>query len=207
MEQAMATALSRNAQLLKYFAQQRRGIPRKRLVKMAYLSDLFARQFLGRPISELEYVVYFFGPYSHDIPEAIRELTERGLAWTKDDDTPSEDEITRKPLFDAGRPVPFDFTLGENEILAYVVANYLDMDMEELLEDVVYRTRPFREAAAKRRYDERIPMELEDNQGREAVGFDLEAVARAEQQAREGHFQSAQALFDGLRSKISARHA
>ena len=39
------------------------------------------------------------------------------------------------------------------------------------------------------------------------VGFELEAIARAERQAEEGDFVTAREYFDGLRDRITARYA
>lgn len=98
----------------------------------------------------------------------------------------------------------FGFTLGENEILAYVAANYLNLPMSELLDDVVYETTPMKAAETFRGP---LPMHLVDNEGRKAVGFDLEAVMRAERQAEEGHYATLGTYFDGLRARIAAGHA
>ncbi len=51
----MTTALSRNALLVKYFAQVYRGIPRKHLVKFIYEADVLAREYLGHPLSKFQY--------------------------------------------------------------------------------------------------------------------------------------------------------
>lgn len=201
------TPLSRNAQLYKFLAQQCRGIPRKRLVKMAYMADLVARQYLGRPISTFNYVVYHYGPYPPETPETIEELSSRGLAWVQESVKAAPDDYAFKKLYDSGKPVVFDFTLGENEVLAYVVRNYLDMDTEELVEDVVYQTRPYREALSSGRLREPIPMEIVDGEGRRELGFDLERVLKAERQAAEGHSLTSQEYFDGLRNRLADRHA
>lgn len=99
--------LSRNAQLLKYFAQQSRGIPRKHLVKMAYVADLVARQYLGHAISDFNYVVHYFGPYPQEAPDAIAELEREGLAWTQVTGRTDEHDVSFKKLFDNGKRTLF----------------------------------------------------------------------------------------------------
>lgn len=198
--------LSRNLQLYKYLAQQCRGMPRKHLVKMAYMADLVARQYLGHPISDLEYVVYYFGPYPPETPSIIAELERRGLAWAQPGLKADQGDYAFKKLFDTGERVVFDFTLGENAVLAYVVNNYLEMDTDELTEEVVKYTAPWQAAIARERFKERIPMEIVDGQGTKEVGFNLEAVMKAEKQAEEGDFLTAREYFDGLRNRITARY-
>lgn len=202
----MTESLSRNLQLYKYLAQQCSGMPRKHLVKMAYMADLVARRYLGHPISDLKYVVYYFGPYPPETPEVIAELEARGLAWTQPGLKVDQSDYAFKKLFDTGKPVIFDFTLGENEVLAYVVRNYLDMDTDELTEDVVKYTAPWRAAIVSERLRERIPMEMEDGEGLKEIGFDLEKVIEAERQAESGDFLTAREYFDGLRNRIAARY-
>ncbi|HEV8381199.1 MAG TPA: Panacea domain-containing protein [Gemmatimonadales bacterium] len=199
----MGGSISKNAQLLKFFAQQYPGIPRKRLVKMVYMSDLIARQYLDHPISDYEYLAYYYGPYPPEIPETIRELETLGLAWTRETEPTPDGDAAWKLLFDSGRRIAFDFSLGENEVLGYVVQNYLNMPMEELLYDVVYLTKPFK---ASERFGDLLRMDLANSEGKELVGFDLEAVIRAEQQAEAGNYITARQFFDGLRTSIAARH-
>lgn len=199
----MDTSISRNAQLLKFFAQQYRGIPRKRLAKMVYETDLIARQYLGKPVSTFEYSLYQFGPYSPDIPVAVEELVSSGLAWTRETEA-TDDGPGWKRLYDSGKRVLFDFSIEENEVLAYVASNYLSMPMQELLQDVVYETKPFK---AAKRFHDRLPMELGDNEGRRLVGFDLGRIITAEHQVRSGEYLTAPQFFDGLRNRITARHS
>jgi hypothetical protein len=182
-------AMSKTAQVLKYFAQQYqaengKGIPRKRLIKMAYLTDLLAREYLGDPITDFRYYLYDFGPYDEEIESVIAELEAAGLAETK---LEWGQETNIKRLVDRGVPVAFDFTLVESEILRYVTTNYLTMPMHELMDEIVYPSLPMKEA----KYKERLPMGLMDNRGRKAVGFDLEAVLRAEQDINRGNFTTA----------------
>jgi len=200
-EDDMGASVSKNARLLKYFVQQYPGIPRKRLVKLVYMADIISRQFLGRPISTFAYRLDKFGPYDPAIEDAVAELVAAGLAR---EDVTWEDNINWKRLRDSGRPIAFDFTPGESEILAYTAKNYLNMPMPELLDDVVYETSPMKEAEVFRAP---LRMELVDNEGRKAVGFDLEAVIRAERQAEAGNHATLGAFLDGLRTRIASRHS
>ncbi len=181
------TSLSKTAQVLKYFAQQYRsgtkpGIPRTRLMKMAYLSDLLAREYLGQPITDFAYYRFHYGPYDRAIVDVVDELVAANLAELKFE---IGDEYETKLLVDLGRPVFFDFSAGETEILSYVARNYLRMPLKELLTDVVYETLPMKQTS---RLDETLPMGASDNRGKDAVGFDLEEMLLAERQIDEGKF-------------------
>ena len=131
----MTPYLSRNAQLVKFFAQQYRGVPRKHLVKLIYMTDFLAREYLGEPASSLNWYKYKHGPYDEAIEEAVDELIAAGLveekreAWWKG---------SYHRLMDLHHVTPFDFSLGESAVLDYVVTNYVPMDTTEFVKDVVY---------------------------------------------------------------------
>jgi hypothetical protein len=174
----MTPRLSPNAQLVKFFGQLYLGIPRTHLVKLIYMADLFAREYLGSPLSTLNWYKYRHGPYDEAIEDAVAELIAAGLVEEKKD---RWGRGLYKRLMDLHRPVPFDFTLGQAAVLDYVVTNYLKMSLDELLHDVVYETAPFKEVSRNR---QRLPMEMMDNQGTALVGFKLEEVLRAEREGR-----------------------
>ena len=199
----MSTSISRNAQVLRFFANADRGIPRKRLVKMAYLADVLALEYLGHPISEFPWISYHYGPYAFEIKDAVEELEKSGLAWTKDTDQ-APDGATWKRLYLNADRVTYDFDLAENEILAYVVSNYLSVPMDELMDGVVYQSAPY---VNRGEFRQPLPMETSRDVGRKKAGFDLGKIVKAEQQVRDGHFTSGREFFDDLRTRITARHA
>ncbi len=194
-------SISRNAELARYFAQIYPGVPRTRLVKLIYLADLIAREYLSRPISEFRYQFHHRGPYDAAIEHAVAELEGRDLAWQSDD---RSGEVRFKRLYPNGAPLAWSFTLGENEILGYVSSNYVRMPMNELLDDVVYESHPMK--VAERRF---IPLDMDSVNGRgtRAAGFDLEAVLRAERQAEAGDYKTLRTFGDELRAAITARHS
>ena len=181
------TTISKTAQVLKYFAQQyqspgtRRGIPRVRLMKMAYLSDLLAREHMGRPLTDFDYKHHKFGPYDDRIRDAIRELENAGLGEARD---VWDGDVQTKELLNTGGAIAFDFTPAEAEILRYVAANYLGLPMQELLHDIVYPTAPMVAAPKKGTV---LPMSLADNVKRDIIRFDLEDVLAAEREIDAGN--------------------
>lgn len=180
-------SISKTAQLLKYFAQhyQRvtgQGIHRTRLMKMAYLSDLLAREYLGEQITAFSYYRYTYGPYDDHIRDFVDELVAVGLGERKLEYGPDH---TANRLLDVGGPIVFEFAPTEQEILTYVRKTYLHMDMDELLQEVVYKTKPMVPLPAM---DEDLKMDDINNAGRKIVGFDLADVLKAEAELDRGEF-------------------
>src|SRR3990172_4747017 len=104
---------SKTAQVLKFFAQQygHPGVPRKRLAKLVYMADVLARQYLGHPITEFEYIKDHYGPYARSLPDYAEELVGCELA----EETTSRDGVRRTVrLRDLGQPLAFQFSPGEN---------------------------------------------------------------------------------------------
>jgi hypothetical protein len=190
-------SLSRNAQVLKYFAQQHtRGIGRMRLQNLAYLADLEARRYLGKPVTTFEYTWSNNGPLDDGLYAAIDEIERLGLASQIEIPWPS---YVEHRLVDAGKAVPFTFTAPESAVLSFVADKYLDSPLARLLSEVVYETRPMQDVGRK---GDRLPMEIVDNEGRNELGYDLEAVLEAEKEMEQGRFTTASALFDELRGRI-----
>jgi uncharacterized protein YwgA len=196
----MVAELTKTAQVLKYFAQQygRPGIPRTRLGKYSYMADVISRQYLGHPITDLKYRKDHYGPYARELPEFTRELVAAELV---DEVTHGSGDDRAIRLHDRGRAVAFDFTPGEAEVLAYVMANYSHMDFVEFVAEVVKKTDPFK---AVRKQREALPMDLLNGIARDTVGFDLEAIIRAEQQAEAGDYITFDQFADELRSSSAS---
>lgn len=194
----MIAHLSRNAQLVKFFAQQYRGVPRKHLVKLIYMADLLAREYLGEPVSSFNWYKYTHGPYDKAVEDAVAELVEAGLV--KDERDPWWKGSYHR-VVDLHQVVPFKFTIGESAVLDYVVTNYLNMPTNELVDDVVYNTTPFKAAS---RIGQRLPMEMVNNQGTAVVGFRLEEVLRAEQEGRSDEDLTLSEFVNELRAKAPA---
>lgn len=198
----MSPNLSRNALLVKFFAQAYKGIPRKHLVKFIYESDVLAREYLGRPISTLAYRRDKFGPYDPAIEEAVQELIDAGYVEEKRDTWRFRDVFgAYRRLLDQHRLVVFDFDLGESAVLDYVLTNYLNMPIEEFLRDVIYETAPMK---AVSRTGDPLPMDILDNAGTKRVGFRLEEVLQAEEAGRRGDYVTLTAFVDELRSQAPA---
>ena len=194
--------LSRNALLVKFFAQAYPRIPRTNLVKYIYLADVHAWEYLGHPISTLNYRRDRHAPYDPAIEDAVEELIASGHA-----DEKREGWFSWRGggeyvlLIDHGRPVAFDFTRGEAAVLDYVVRVYLSMNFKELLRDVVYQTPPMKADVPRKRP---LPMERLANTGTKRVGFRLDDVLKGEDECGRGELISLSAFADELRAKAPA---
>ena len=74
------SALTRNAQVLRYLLEVAPGAGHTILAKLAYLADLLARQHLGHPITGLDYIYDKHGPFdSGRFYSALSELERGGL--------------------------------------------------------------------------------------------------------------------------------
>jgi hypothetical protein len=205
----MRKPLSRNALLVKYFAQlyQRGarsslGIPRKNLMKLIFEADVLAREYLGQPISDFQYVRYKYGPYAFAIEEAVAELEGAGHVEPKREPWYAfRDQGAYRRLIDLRQPVAFDFDPGESAVLDYVTTNYLNMPIREFIDDVIYHTAPMKAAVPM---GKPLPMELANHAGTRRVGFRLQEVLEAEEALDRGQFISLSDFVDELRSKAPA---
>lgn len=193
----MAVSISKNAQVLKFFAQQCEGLGYVRLQKLAYLADLESRELLGRPVSDFEYIWYTHGPFDRCFYDALEELDRNELVHQEEKRL--KNGRTFKHVQDTGRSVAFDFTPAELEILIYVARTYTRTKLEELLDDIVYETEPMKEVAGR---GERLPMEIANNKKRGDIGFDLDEVIAAEQRIESGAFVDLDTFFHGLQAEL-----
>lgn len=195
--------VSKTAQVLSFFAQQYgpRGIPRKRLVKLAYMTDILARQYLGHSITDFDYVKDHYGPNARELPDAVAELEAANLAEQR---VERDGQYRTSRLRDSHQPLAFEFSLGENEVLGYVADNYMDMELNEFIDLVVKETDPFTAVEA---HGEPLPMQVVDNTMKARIGFDLEAVLQAERRVAEGDYKTLDRFGNDLRAEIAAGHA
>lgn len=192
-------SLSRNAQVLKFFLQQTgAGLGVTKLQKLAYLADLEARKYLGRPITTFDYYWHDHGPFDGALYTAKDELVDGGHAKEEQREYFGYRE---RRLIDRGKAAPFDFDAYELEVLRFVADTYLATELRKLLTEVVYKTRPMK--AVKSR-GERLPMEQVDNSGEAELGYDPKRVIEAEAALARGEYVLASDFFDGLRRQADA---
>lgn len=185
--------VSRNAQVLRHFlALSPGGLGRTKLVKLAYLADLEARKLLGRPITSFAYYFHHHGPFDAAIFDAMDELKGRGYAIPQEIDY--GDGMIEKRLVtrDPAAAAEGDLDSVESAILDYVAKRYMATKLRDLLDEVVYKSRPMRAVETR---GQRLPMEMVDNTTRQRAGFDFAAVIEAENEILSGKYVTPEDLF------------
>lgn len=189
--------LSKEAQILKYFLQRTEGLGITKLMKLVYLADLEARRCLGRPISGFEYHFGKHGPFDRRIYDAVEELQDRGFA--------TEQEIhlidfTERRISDTGEPAILDFSSAEQEVLSFLVAEYSDAPLGDLLDEVVYSSQPMEKVESR---GDPLPMDEENDTVREERGLDLEEMLAAEEEAEQGNYRELEDFFSDLQAETA----
>jgi hypothetical protein len=167
---------SRVAQMIRFFVERVPGAGRTQIVKFLYLADVESRRYLGRPISDLDYIWYDHGPFDSEILSQLDQLCDLGLIAGEKVCYPGRKAGYR---YNATKtPVQFDFSKEERAILDYVAATYCSTPLQVLLEDVVYQTKPMLDAKEREAEGGRLRMELVDNEYR-IPGMELERITGA----------------------------
>ena len=192
----MATRLE---QLIYYFVERVPGAGRTQLAKFLYLADHEARRYLGKPVSDLCYRWDDFGPFDQDILHGLNALQHNGFVEVERIAYPSGAEGYR--YRSTGRPMASApaFTDAQLAILNYVAVEFGSMPLRELLEDVVYQTRPMVDAKKRNAPGAPLRMELVDNEARQA-GLELDRVWESWKQADRGEVRPIRKVMDELRA-------
>jgi hypothetical protein len=186
--------LTRNAQVLRYLLQVAPGIGHTKLAKFAYLADLEARRYLGRQISEFEYVRDQHGPFDATRFFAARnELKEAGYI--------TENEVACGPyagyeMFPTGRAPEYEFGLPEVEVLRYVALTYFSKTAKELCDEVVYKTEPMLDSKMGRP----LRMDKVDRNRADRHAFDFQRVLAGEASAEAGRVRPLADVLNELRA-------
>lgn len=189
-------SLSRNAQVLRYLLGEAPRTGHTKLLKFAYLSDLVARQYLGRPISEFRYRRYDYGPFDSAFYAAKEELLTGGFATS----TPTAIGAYEAQLMaPTDKPVEYAFSVAEAAVLNYVAETYLHHGAAQLCEEVVYRTEPMQGV----KMNEELPMDNVNNRPGDPLDFNVERMLAGEASGREGRTRP---LGDVLRELRARNH-
>lgn len=189
--------LSRNAKVLRYLAEKAPGVGRIHLIKFAYLADLEARCYLGRPITEFRYIRYDHGPWDHSFFAVLEELKSQGLLREETKEFPNKIVAYRYEA--TGPAVDYGFEEADEAILAHVAQTYIAWGAKELCDDVVYQTSPMK---ANVPMNKELPMDALNNTEHEELGFDLQRMLAGEKSAKAGTFRP---LVDVVR-ELQARY-
>jgi hypothetical protein len=191
--QVMA-GLSRNAQVLRYLLDVAPGVGHTLLAKFAYLSDLLARQYLGKPISEMEYIFDEHGPF-----DAWRFYRARDELVAGGHITHGPAEIGGYPGFEmrpTERPVRYELTEPEREILSWVARTYASWTATDFCNRVVYTSKPMKDAKP----GEHLNMD-QMNHEPDDLEFNLEEMLAGERAAAEGRVRPLADVLNELRAR------
>lgn len=189
------SSLSKNAQVLRYLLEVAPGIGHTKLAKFAYLADLEARKYLGRPISSFRYVYDRHGPFdSRGFFVAKDELLEGGYI--------TESQVPLGPyvgfeMYPTERSVEYDFGLPEVQLLKYIADTYLSKNVRDLCDEVVYKTEPMLHA----RQGSALPMSRVDRKPGRRHAFDLERMLAGEASAQAGRVRPVAEVLNELRAR------
>ena len=173
-------SLSRNAQVLRYLLQVAPGIGHTKLAKFAYLADLEARRYLGKPISQLSYVFAQHGPFDPSgFFGALTELKSQG--FVTENQIPCGQYVGFEVL-PTERAVEFDFSTAESEVLRYVATTFLAKTARDLCDDIVYKTEPMMDAVP----GQPLPMDQVNGTPGANLTFNLERMLQGEASAAAG---------------------
>ncbi len=187
--------LSKNAQVLKAICTERPELDTTKLQKLAYLVDLEARKFLGRPVSEFQYIWWHHGPFDSRIYNAMAELEKAGLVkryvehgWG----------CVRHSERNCAVEYESDLAPVEIEIIKHTMKRYGHLSREQLLK-LAYSSEPMDAVDDK---GQALPMYVVDNMARDEFGFDLEELVRRERQMESGDYVSESDFFDAIQAQL-----
>jgi len=181
--------------MLRYLLQVAPGIGHTQLAKFAYLADLEARKYLGRPISGFTYFFDQHGPFDSDgFFGAIGEL--KSLGFIAENQIPCG-QYTGYEMLPTSQAAEFDFSPSEAEVLRYVATTYLSKTARDLCDDIVYKTEPMMEAEAGKP----LPMERMNRTPGDQLGFSLERMLAGEASAAGGRTRPLAELMGELRTR------
>jgi hypothetical protein len=185
----------RLAILIRYFLEKVPGAGRTRIIKFLYLIDHDARQFLGRPISQLQYIRHKKGPYSYEFDRQLKQMEIAG------DVTAEQFAYQGSAGYSYHVAEPLDaepFAPEEKVILDYVADLVKKSSLNELLDDIVYQTAPMVEAVKQRKpLGQPLNMALVDNIQR-IPGLELERMLRSLDNVDKGNVRPLDELFAEL---------
>lgn len=187
-------SLTRNAQVLRYLLQVAPGIGHTKLAKFAYLADLEARKYLGRPISEFAYYFDLHGPFdSSGFFGALEEL--KTLGFVTENQIPCGQYVGFEVL-PTSKATEFDFSTVESEVLSYVATTYLSKTTRELCDDIVYKTEPMLAAEQGKP----LPMDTVNRSAEGEMIFSLDRMLAGEASVAAGRTRPWSGLTDELRA-------
>ncbi len=151
-------------------------------MKLLYLADLEARRVLGRPLTEMQYRWWEYGPWDEQFALCEASLKSRNLIQVETYPYQSYYGSFYVPLGD----MMYTFADDEVAVLDYLVKTFGKKGRKELVEEIVYQTPPMKDAVAREAYGKPLRMEIVDNEDFDQHGIALADILEGERRLRAG---------------------
>lgn len=116
------------------------GLGKTRLIKLAYLCEVFYARGNGKRLTDTRWVFHLYGPYVFGYDDLIA----RPPFSVESEELPGDREIDRVTLENESEIGPIDFDLSQ--IVRRVVKDFGSLRLNELLDYVYFETEPMMEA-------------------------------------------------------------
>ncbi|HHT9104582.1 MAG TPA: Panacea domain-containing protein [Candidatus Wujingus californicus] len=187
----------KNDQIIKYIVERLSGkLGRIHLMKLIYLADYHARRLFGEPISMFKYHWWQFGPFDKEFYDCVKRLCNTYIR---------EEEVcfpSCKGYVFHDTPNRMEYkSLAEHEIymLEFVIRTYGKVNLQILLEEVVYKTETMEELIKKDAYGDNLPMEMVDNLDKSLYdGLDPKDIIKGEKAIQLGKVRSLEEALHAL---------
>ena len=181
---AMEDKEAKTLDLMLFFIQKLDGaLGRTKLIKLCYLTDMFHRMTAGKPVTNFQYKLFENGPFDARFYGVVNALEQAGFI-----------QETFVPEFNGHRysilktKDPRDFVLSREEryVSERVAERFGKVPLDILLDEVVYRTEPAKQAREAGAVKEPLDMDQVNNRLKNDLGLDFETyLAAKEAQARD----------------------
>ena len=137
-------------QAIKYSVSQISGaVLKTQLIKFLYLADVEYRKLTGNAITSLRYKLWHYGPYDKKFEELLKLMVKNKLisaeTWAR-----VVDGAPYEIYHDTDRTLQFTFTSAQRATLDAIIHTYKNMELKQLLDEIVYKTKPIQEAQKKK---------------------------------------------------------
>lgn len=162
----MKKSINKTEQVIKYIISRLNGTAiRTQLLKFLYLIDLEHRKLTGTPITDLQYKWWFHGPYDKKFKSYLKRLENKGLIKEERQKgimDPDKEYFIYEDIED--KTISFSISNMEKEIIDTIITEYRRFQLKDLLEEIIYETKPMLKALEKGTVKEPLDMDCVNNE-------------------------------------------
>ena len=192
---------TKNQQIFKFIIERLSGkLGHTHLLKLVYLADYHFHKLTGKSISTFKYTWHQNGPFDSSLYDDINSLKKGKYI---------EEQAVYFPTchgyvyHDVPHHMAYDkLSTQDLYMLEYVIKTYGKVNLQTLLEEVVYKTEPMKELTKRNALGERLPMEIVDNKDKKELyeGLSPEDIIEGEKAIKEGKARPLEEVFSALQS-------